>query len=228
MRLVFKIGKIAALVIVAIIVILFTSSLFVQDKVAGIILKSLNKNLLTKYEFESVRLSFLRRFPKASLDIRNVLVHSSPGYDQTCFNGTNTDTLLSARSVTMDFRITDIIRGIYNIDRIGVKNGYLNLYTDTSGLVNYELVAKNKNETGDKFILDLNRIDLSDVHALYNNRATKLLIRGFAKSGHLKSNISGDKIDFSARSKLSIDKFQLFDFSMTRSVEADFDVNLHS
>ena len=47
MRLVFKIGKIAALVIVAIIVILFTSSLFVQDKVAGIILKSLNKNLLT-------------------------------------------------------------------------------------------------------------------------------------------------------------------------------------
>jgi len=111
MRLVFKIGKIAALVIVAIIVILFTSSLFVQDKVAGIILKSLNKNLLTKYEFESVRLSFLRRFPKGSLDIRNVLVHSSPGYDQTCFNGTNTDTLLSARSVTMDFRITDIIRG---------------------------------------------------------------------------------------------------------------------
>jgi len=228
MRLVFRIGKIVSLVIVVITVILFTSSLFVQDKVAGIILKSLNKNLLTKYEFESVRLSFLRRFPKASLDIRNVLVHSSPGYDRTCFNGINTDTLLSARSVTMDFRITDIIRGIYNIDRIGVKTGYLNLYTDTSGFVNYELVAENKNETGDEFILDLNRIDLSDVHALYNNRATKLLVRGFATSGRLKSKISGDEIDFSARSKFSIDQFQLFDFSMTRSVEADFDVNLHS
>ena len=35
--------------------------------------------------------------------------------------GINTDTLLSAESVTVEFSITDIINGIYNIDRIGVK-----------------------------------------------------------------------------------------------------------
>lgn len=228
MRLVLKIGKIVASIIIIITIVLFTSSLFVQDKVAGIILRSLNKNLLTKYDFESVRLSFLKRFPKASLDIRDVLVHSSPGFDPSCFYGLNTDTLLSARSVTMDFRIIDIIRGIYNIDRIGIKDGFLKLYTDTSGFVNYELVAKSAKAAENIFVLDIKRIDLSDVYALYNNRATKLLIKGYARTGSLKSRISGDDIDFSARSRLSIDQFQLYDFSMTRSVEADFDVNLHS
>jgi hypothetical protein len=228
MRLILKIGKIIAAIIIALTVVLFTSSLFVQDKVAGIILRSLNKNLLTKYDFESVKLSFLKRFPKASLDIRNAIIHSSPRFDTSCFRGINTDTLLAARSVTLDFSIIDIIRGVYNIDRIGIKEGVLNLYTDTSGFVNYALVERNNNETAEEFAMDLNRIDLSDVRALYNNSATKLLIRGYAKNGHLKSKISGDDIDFSAKSKLSINKFQLYDFSMTRSVEADFDVNLHS
>lgn len=228
MRLVFKISKIVASIIFIITIVLFTSSLFVQDKVAAIILRSLNKNLLTKYDFESVRLSFLKRFPKASLDIRDVFVHSSPGFDPSCFNGMNTDTLLSARLVTMDFRITDIIRGIYNIDRIGIKDGFLKLYTDTSGFVNYELVAKRPKAAEDIFVMDIKKIDLSDVYALYNNRATKLLINGYARSGSLKSRISGKDIDFSAISRLRIDKFQLYDFSMTRIVEVDFDVNLHS
>ena len=92
-----------------------------QDTVAGIILRSLNKNISTKYEFKSVRLSFLKKFPKASLDLKNVFVHSSPGFDKTCFKGINTDTLLYAESATVEFSLTDVIRGIYDIDRIGVK-----------------------------------------------------------------------------------------------------------
>jgi len=77
MRLFFKILKITAVLIIIFILSLFTASILMQDKVAGYILKSLNKSISTKYEFESVRLSLLRQFPKASLDLKNVIVHSS-------------------------------------------------------------------------------------------------------------------------------------------------------
>ncbi|MBN2862633.1 MAG: hypothetical protein JXN62_05700, partial [Bacteroidales bacterium] len=87
--------SIAALTIVMT-VILFISASLMQDSVAGIILRSLNNKLLTKYEFRTVRLSFLKNFPKASLDLKDVFVHSSPGFDISCFEGINTDTLLSA------------------------------------------------------------------------------------------------------------------------------------
>ena len=109
MKSVKKIFRVIAATAIAATIILFTASLLVQDKVAGIVLRSLNRNLLTKYEFGSVRLSFLKRFPKASLDLKDVLVHSSPGFDTACFGEMDTDTLLSARSVTMEFRMTDII-----------------------------------------------------------------------------------------------------------------------
>ncbi|MCJ7448123.1 MAG: AsmA-like C-terminal region-containing protein [Bacteroidales bacterium] len=228
MRLLLKILKIIAVLIIAFTVILFSASLLMQDRVAGIILKSLNKNISTKYEFESVKLSFLRKFPKASLDLKNVLVHSSPGFDQSCFAGISTDTLLSAAFVSMEFSITDIINGIYNIDRVGVKEGHFNILTDTAGLVNYEITAENGKDTGDDLTIDLDRINLTDIKATYNNQATKLIIKGLIETGQLKSRISGDEIDFTATSGMRIDLFRLYNTSITKSIGADLDVNLHS
>lgn len=228
MRLFLKILKIIAVLIIAIIVMLFSASLLMQDRVAGIILKSLNKNISTKYEFESVKLSFLRKFPKASLDLKNVLVHSSPGFDQACFSGISTDTLLSAASVSMDFSITDIINGIYNIDRVGVREGHFNIFIDTAGLVNYEITAENGKDTGDDITIDLDRINVTDIEATYNNQATKLIIKGLIETGRLKSRISGDEIDFTANSGMRIDLFRLYNTSITKSIRADLDINLQS
>ena len=120
-------------------IILFSASFLLQDKVAGIILKSLNKNISTKLDIGSFRLSFLRKFPNASLELKNVLVHSSSNFNSEEFTGINTDTLLAARTVSVEFKITDIIKGNYNIERIGVKTGKINFYTDKSGFVNYDI-----------------------------------------------------------------------------------------
>ena len=45
MKLVLKILKLFAILIISVSVILFSASFLLQDKVAGIILKSLNKNI---------------------------------------------------------------------------------------------------------------------------------------------------------------------------------------
>ena len=171
-----KVIRIIAAIVFVLFIALFTSSLIIQDKVADIILRSLNRNLSTKYDFATVKLSFLKKFPKASLDLRDVVVYSSPGFDTSCFIDVDTDTLLSAESVIMEFKITDIIAGEYNIERIGIKNGFLNLLTDTSGLVNYVITTGNKGKNGNIFTIDLNRINLTDVAAQYNNLAINLLI----------------------------------------------------
>ena len=60
------------------------------------------------------------------------------------FNGINTDTLLAAKFVSVEFKITDIIKGNYNIERISAKTGKMNFFTDTSGLVNYDISCQNR------------------------------------------------------------------------------------
>jgi hypothetical protein len=228
MKLPIKILRLFAVIIITVSIILFSASLLLQDKVGDIILKSLNRNISTKLSAGSFRLSFLKRFPKASLELKNVLVHSSPNFNSDIFTGINTDTLLTARSVAVDFRITDILKENYRIERIGAKEGKINFYIDTAGFFNYDISSKEKSSTGNEFTIELERIDLTDIQAFYYNLATNLTIKGLIKNGRLKSRISGKDIDFTAVAEVEIDSFQLFNTRITKPILTDVDVVLQS
>jgi len=228
MRIVLKIIKVLAVLFISVTLVLFTAALIMQDKVADIILKSLNKSISTKFEFESVRLSFLRKFPKATLDLKNVLVRSSPGFNKEAFTGIDTDTLLAARSVFAEFDISDIYHGIYDIERIGIRDGLLRLFTDTSGMVNYDIRVESDEESDSNFTLDLKKITVENLEACYNNLATELHVKGIIENGNLKSRISGDNIDFSAVSAMQITSFQLYNAKIENSIIAEIDISLSS
>jgi len=223
-----KIVKLFAVLILTISIILISASFLLKDKVGYIILKSLNKNLSTKLDVGSYRLSFLRKFPKASLELKDVLVHSSSGFNSAEFQGINTDTLLAARFVSVEFRITDILKGIYTIERIGARVGKANFFTDTTGHVNYNISIKNNNSGSEETIIDLERINLTDINAYYNNLGTHLIISGTVKSGRLKSRISGNNIDFTAGTEMQINRFQLYNFIINKSIGAKLDLVLQS
>ena len=227
MRALLKTLKITAILIFTISIMLFSASLFLQDRVAGILLKSLNNILTTRLDIGSFRLSFLNKFPRASLELKDVLVHSSPYFDQLGFPGFDTDTLLAAASVSIEFSISDILRGNYYIDRIGIKSGKLILLSDRSGYVNYEIKTNKDSGRNSEFEVDLERINLTDISATYYNLATKLLITGGIESGRLKSKISNDNIDFSANSSVHISLFQLNNTRITKGLDAELDISLY-
>lgn len=228
MKLTLKILKLIAFLIIPVLFIMLTASFLLQDKVASIILKSLNKDISTKLEVGSFKLSFLKKFPKASLELKDVLVHSSSNFKSNSFKGINTDTLLAARVVTGEFRITDIIKGIYNIERVSARDGKINFYTDTAGLVNYAISVKSNNNGGDVFTIDLKRINLTNIKSYYNNLATKLVINGLVKEGTIKSRISGKNIDFTVNSDIQIAGFQLYNTKITRAINSEITLTLNS
>ena len=158
MKLAAKLLKTASIIIGSLLVLLFVISLAIQNKVAGIVLNTLNNNFATKISTESYRLSLIKKFPKASIELRNVLVLSSHGLDISAFGDLNTDTLLSASSASVDLRTIDIIRGNYTFTKITVRSGKLTLFTDSSGRTNYEFTEKKTSgETQNTTRLNLNR-----------------------------------------------------------------------
>jgi hypothetical protein len=130
--------------------------------------------------------------------------------------------------VFIEFSITDIYRGIYNIERIGIKDGILNLLTDHEGLVNYEISVKTEEVPESAFTIDLRRISLTDLDAKYNNLATELIIEGLIETGQLKSRITGDEIDFTAQSGMQITNFRLFNTIPDIPFSVDIDISLSS
>ena len=228
MKLFLKIVKLLAVLILTVSIILLSASFLLKDKVGFIILRSLNKNLSTKLDVGSYRLSFLRKFPKASLELKDVLVHSSPDFNSRAFIGINTDTLLAARFVSVEFKITDIIKGVYTIDRIGARLGKANFFTDTTGHVNYSVYLKNNAAGGGETLIDLKRIDISDIDAYYNSLSAHLIIAGPIKKGKLKTRITGSNIDFTGGTEIMIKRFQLFNFTTDKTIPARLDMDLLS
>lgn len=215
-----KILKAALLTIVSLLIILFSASLILQERVTGIIIDSLNRNFATKLETGSYRLSLIRKFPRASVELKNVLVHSSPGFDRSGFKGINTDTLLAARSANLDFKISDIFRGDYTFTRITIKNGRLNLFTDTGRSTNFEVVPRNRKNGNSAFSLNLNRINLSDVRVLYHDTDARLIIDGFIRNGKIRSILTGNDIEFDSESDIILNHFQLRNFAVRSRVPA--------
>lgn len=227
MKILPKILKVLAIIILSISVILFAAARLMQDKVADIILKSLNSNVSTKLHVGSFRLSFLSKFPRASLELRNVLVRSSPDFDISGFKGISTDTLLAARNVSVEFSLTDIIRGNYTIERIHAKTGKAYFLTDTTGMVNYNVTLKRENPGTNDITIDLKNIYVADIKCYYNNLGTRLIINGVINKGILKSKIRGNNLRFIAGGKLQIDSLRLYSTTINKPILIDTDIDLN-
>jgi hypothetical protein len=227
MRLILKILKWFVVGVTLIIILLFCISLFLQDNVVNIFLKSINKNISTKIEVGSGSFSLISKFPKASVKLENVFVHSSPKFKRTQFHRTNTDTLLFAKSVSLEFKMIDLIRGIYNIESVSLNNGTMNLYSDSSGMVNYGISVKSSSTSDKEFAINLERINISDLNTAYVNIATSLDINGSIKKGRFKSRIAGNNIDFTANSDLQLSRLEIFPVFLKTSTAASLDLNLH-
>jgi hypothetical protein len=227
MKIPVKLLKTAGGLIIALLVLLFAASAITQDKVADIVLKSLNRNFSTKIETGSYHLSFIKKFPKASFELKNVLIHSSSDFDREAFKGINTDTLLTAKSASIDFKIIDMLKGVYTFKKITLKSGILNLYTDTSGRYNYNVSGIEKNKTANKnVILNLDRINMSEIRFLYNDLRVNLIINGIFDEGRIKSRIEGNTIDFNGNSKVTFESFRLGKALYKHNVKAHLEVGL--
>jgi hypothetical protein len=227
MKLMFKIFKIAATGIILLVVLLFCASRFLQDNVVNIFIKSINNNISTKIQVRSGSFSLINKFPKASVKLEDVLVHSSQKFNRKQFKRTDTDTLLSAMSVSLEFKMTDLIKGIYNIESISIDNGVMNLFSDNFGEVNYDIAEESTVVSDKDFIINLEKITLSDISTTYINLATNISIQGSVKNGRVKSRIAGNDIDFTATSDLQLSHLNVFPVTLNTGTIASFDLNLH-
>jgi hypothetical protein len=227
MKLILNILKWSAAITGALIIVLFSLSYFLGDKVAEIFLRSLNNEISTKIEAREYSLSFLKRFPKAAVELKDVIIWSSPTFDKSQFKNINTDTLLTAVSAFLEFSMTDIIKENYNIDRITLDNGRLNIFSDSTGNINYEIYSDTSSDSDDDFVINLERINATSVEARYVNTATSLDISGIITNGSFKSRIAGDNIDFTCNSDLVIRSIDILSTPIRTNASVTIDLNLH-
>ncbi len=169
-----------------------------EDELTQYVLSGLNRQIRTEVKVEDVKLSFIKKFPNASLEFRNVFIASVPDFHPSVFMELNTDTLLVAKKLFLRFNVLKLVKRQYIIREVQVRTGKLNIFIDRSGNGNYLFWGK-KEGNGDKnFLLELENVKLTDILVRFDNRALEISIGGLIDKCYFRGQFSREAHNISA------------------------------
>ncbi len=198
------------LILCVIIMVLIVSSgmiitWFYKDKIVGLVVDEINKKLQTQVDVKEISFTVFKHFPDASLVFSNVLIHSPKNFPNRDFHRINTDTLLFAKNLSLDFNLIDIIKKKYNFHRIAVENGYFNLFIGKNGKNNLNIFKPDTSTTNVK--IDLQKILISKVRVQIRNAYKKLILLSNVNQMEVSGNFSDETFNFNTSGQLFIDDF---------------------
>jgi len=176
-----------------------------EDRIANYAIRELNQQIRTPVRAEKINFTLLRKFPDASIRFRNAYVSSvKEDYAENQFHELNTDTLLFAEEIYLQFKLIPLIKDQYIIQEVQVNKGKLNIYTDLEGNDNYRFWKKTETTHASNFRVELQQVKISDVNFLNSNLAKKTNITGELKKLILNGDLTSDKyiLDFTLDGKI--------------------------
>ncbi len=188
------IKRLAILFLIALVLIIsagFLISYFYGDKVKEIVVNEINQQLAVEVEVDEIAFSVFKNFPKASINITGVQTREKLNK--------NTNPLLKAKELAVLFNIRDIISGNYNIEKVLLKDAFLNIVIFDDGSDNFTIFKSSDDEGGIK--IDLKEIILKNVHISFINyrsdqeylfSVNKGIMSGGFSSSAYALNISAD------------------------------------
>lgn len=159
-----------------------------EDEITQYVVSGFNRQIETKAEVGDVKLSFLKKFPDASLELKEVVLLSEM----------DTDTILHARSLYLRFNVVKLLKRQYLLKEVHIHSGMLNLIVDQSGNKNYVFWNRQKDSDREAFLLDINNLKLTSIDLNFLNMATDMAIAGKVKKGKFKGNFSREEYSLTA------------------------------
>jgi len=192
-----------------------------HDQLAGALLKKVNSTLNTKVSYKSLNVSLWGAFPDVSFRFKDVLIRPSFDYSRQEFGNLNSDTLLSASTLSVSVDLRSVISGQTIIKGISCKDGVANLLSDTNGKTNFQILnTDSKKESSANVRLDL--ISAKNIKIVFADRATDILIRGYINSSSVSGEIFGTGIDLSVNVNMFLYQLQVYGFKFgERTAEAN-------
>jgi hypothetical protein len=190
--------------VILIITVLIFSRYF-EDSIENFVVKELNQQIRTPVRAEKIEFTLLRKFPDASIRLRNVFIGSvKEDYAEQEFYELNTDTLLYAEEIYLQFKLIPLFKNQYIIQEIQVSKGKLNIYADLEGNDSYKFWKKAETANTSNFRVELKQVKIADINFMNSNLAKKTNITGKLKRLILNGDLTSDKfiLDFTLDGKI--------------------------
>jgi len=190
-------------------------SLFLLVIVSGIVLANIYEKEIKKYaigevntylkaqlkiEEDDVSFSFFKKFPNASLNFSNLLIEAE----------NSKDTLLFAENFSLEFGLSSLFSGNYEVREIDLDDAQLNLLVNKKGDENYIFWKKTekKDSTDAPLSFSLKEVNLNRVEVSYSNEKSKNRAVFTLNSAQFAGDFDSDSSVVSINSDLWISTIQ--------------------
>lgn len=175
--------------LIAFIVGLAIAGYFLEDRIVQYTINQLNQRLTVTLKVKEVKASLISNFPYAGVTLKHVeIVEGSLDTPKEFETG-----LLSFDEVIVKISLIGIFSGNYSIEKLLLKDGWINLYFNNLGKGNFEVFDTSKS-SGSSWILDIDKLQLDNINISYIDPRTGWVCKGYVDKGELKGNLNANNI----------------------------------
>ena len=179
--------KVFGIVVAAFVVLLMVLPFAFRGKIESVIKSEGNKMLNAQFDFESLDISLLRRFPQASVSLNDFWLKGVGVFEN--------DTLVRAGELTAAVNLMSLISGDYEITKIIVDDTDVKAIVLEDGQVNWDVMKSSGEEevveeesASSTFKISLKKLSINDLSAIYDDRQGGM----YAAVEELDATCSGD------------------------------------
>lgn len=178
-----------------------------------------NKNLEGELNFNDSELSFFKHFPSLTLTLNELNLNGSKPYQNK--------SLISAKEIGFGIDVWSVLFGSQTqIEEIYIDNAKINILVNQKGEANYNIYksnSKNTTTSSESASLELENIQISNSHLVYNDKSTKILIE--AKGFNYKGKGDLQASNFNLKTSAKIDSLSFTydkkEYLKSKKVKAD-------
>lgn len=173
----------------------------IQDKVIQILSRQADNYLLSEVHIRknNIRFSVFRRFPQASLELRNVCVMLPAGFEkQNCIAPKN-DTLLFAKKLFLQLDILSLFSDNYELEKIEIIDGYLQILTNAKGNSSLDIIRKDTTNNTRNFTANIKSVLVSEMTLFNTDINNNSIVQAYVKKGTVSGSFT--PVNFAARIK---------------------------
>jgi hypothetical protein len=168
-------------------------SLFYEKTAIRFMKKYLDEHLLTELSMEEINFRVLKGFPNATIEITNMVLLSGKDFSNEDFPGSFSDTLLQARSVMLQFDLLKLFGKEYELKKIDITQGKVNLLFDKKNRHNMN-IWKASDSTGQNYSINLRSIGLNAIAINCTSIHDHLAILALSEKTNFKGNFSANQV----------------------------------
>lgn len=180
-------------------------SLFYEKAMVRYLKRYLDEHLATELSMKEIRFRVLKGFPNATLEISRPVLLAGRDFNARDFGGNFADTLLYARSVSFQFDLLKLVRKEYELKKIEVSQGGLNVLIDKSNRHNLKIWKIPEKPSGESYTVNLKGILFNNVRVRVVSAGHPWQLAAFSRRTTFRGAYSGSILTGETRGSLTLD-----------------------